>query len=367
MLDFEPEQSARATLRRIVIVLIAAIVMAFGIAARADSVRLYDQVGVEGQVVTLSQVAELIGPAAQAHSDLVLVTLEEGRSENSITMDMIEDALDNAGVNWGLVSLRGFNACKVTRLVEPKAMTPEPGQAVAANIETPIGLQTTLTLRGMVEQYITDAATLSKGDLRIEFSERDTEKLDLPILGRSIEIEPVGINTLGRVPLMIRLYDEQRVAQTIQVSAKVQHVLLAVVADTPISRGDVFRRSHLKVRECIVDSDAVEPVTDPGKIIGQESATSLRAGEMISINKVKSPVMVKRGELVNVRCFVGGLVVRTADYATENGSLNDMIRLRSDSTGDEYYAVVTGHRQAVVNSSTGPQALANTQQQGGTP
>jgi len=367
MLDFEPENTAGATLRRIMVLLIAAIVMAFGIAARADSVRLYDQVGVQGPVVTLAQVAELSGPAAQAHADVVLVTLEEGRIEHTITLDTIDKALDEAGVNWGLVSLRGFNSCKVTRLVQPEPLDAESGQAVAANIETPIGLHTKLTLCGMLEQYIRDTASLPNGELRIEFSDRDTRKLDLPILGRSIEIEPIGINTLGRVPLTIRLYDEQRVAQTIQVSAKVQHALLAVVADRPISRGEVFTRSHLKVRECIVDNDAMDPVTDPGNIIGQESATSLRAGEMVSINKVKSPVMIKRGELVNVRCFVGGLVVRTADYAAENGSLNDLIRLRSVSTGEEYYAVVTGDGQAVVSTNTGSQAMADSYQQGGTP
>ncbi len=362
MLDFEPDKTAGARLRRIAMILIAAIVMAFGIAARADSVRLYDQVGVDGPVVTLNQVAELSGDAALAHGGVVLTTLKDGRSEHTITLDMIEKALDEAGVNWGLVSLRGFNTCKVTRLVEPQSLAPQAGQAVAANIETPIGLRTTLTLRGVVEQYINDNATVSQGDLRIEFTDRDTGKLDLPILGRSIEIEPVGINTLGRVPLTIRLYDEQRVAQTIQVSAKVQHVLLAVVADGPISRGDVFTRNHLKVRECLVDDDAIVPVTDPGMVIGQASATSLRAGEMVSFNKVKSPVMVKRGELVNVRCFIGGLVVRTADYAAEDGSLNDLIRLRSVSTGDEYYAVVTGDRQAVVSTSAGSQVMADTQQ-----
>lgn len=366
MIDSKPNNTPGATLRRILVILAAAVVLAFGIAARADSVRLYDQVGVQGTVVTLSQVAELTGEAAMTHGDVVLATLDEGRSEYTITLDMIEEALDDAGVNWGLVSLRGFNTCKVTRLVEPKSLAAESGQAVAANIETPIGLQTTLTLRGVVERYINDNAMITQGDLRIEFSGRDARKLDLPVLGRSIEIEPVGINTLGRAPMVIRLYEEQRVAQTIQVSAKVQHVLLAVVADGPISRGDVFTRGHLKVRECMVDDDAVTPVTDPGTIIGQESATSLRAGEMVSINKVKSPVMVKRGELVNVRCFIGGLVVRTADYAAEDGSLNDLIRLRSDSTGEEYYAVVTGDRQAVVTTSAGPQAMADTPQ-GGTP
>jgi flagella basal body P-ring formation protein FlgA len=371
MLDIEPDNSTRATLRRMLVLLLAAVVMAFGIAARADSVRLYDQVGVQGPTVILSQVAQLQGPSAQQHSDVVIATLDQERTEFTVTLDDVEKALDDAGVNWGRVSLRGFNACRVTRLTQPPIATPDQGQAVAANIETPIGLQTPLTLRGVVDQYINDLAASSLGDIRIDFTKSDARELDIPILGRSIEIVPVSKNTLGKVPLVIRLYDAKRVAETINVSPKVQRVLLAVVADGPIARGEVFTRSRLKVRECIIDDDTT-PITDPSSIIGQESSVSLRAGEMISLRKVKSPIMVKRGEMVDVRCFVGGLIVRTVGYATENGSIDDLIRLRSDSTGEDYYAIVTGRHQAAVSSPVTPRdqtaaAPADNTDQGATP
>ncbi len=372
MFDIKPDNTPGATLRRLLLLLLMAVVMAFGIAARADSVRLYDQVGVEGPTVTLAHVAQLQGTSAQLHGNIVLATLEDGHAQYTVTLDAIEKALDDAGVNWGRVSLRGFNTCLVTRITQPQIATPDQGQAVAANIETPIGLQTAMTLRGVLEQHINDRAASQLGDIRIDFSERDAKKLDIPILGRSIEIEPISTNTLGKVPVVIRLYDAQRIAETIRVNAKVQHVLLAVVADGPIARGEVFTRSRLKVQECYVDDNAVTPITDPTAIIGKESSISLRAGEMISIRKVKSPIMVKRGEHVEVRCFIGGLIVKTTGYAAENGSLDDLIRLRSDSTGEDYYAVVTGRHQAVVSSSVTPMApvvttLANSQSQGVAP
>lgn len=360
MFDIEPDNTPGATLRRILVVLLAAIVMAFGIAARADSVKLYDQIGVDGPDITLAQVAQLQGPDALVHAGLVLNTFTDNRTEFTLTLDAVENALDKAGVNWARVSLRGFDACRVTRIIPPPVVTPNQGQQVAANIETPIGLDTKLTLRGLIEEHIIERVDEATGDIRIDFSERDAKKLDVAILGRSIEIEPSYKNTLGKVPVVVRLYDAKRVAETIHVSAHVKHVLLAVVADGPISRGEVFTRSHLKVQECINDSDDIQPVTDPGVIIGQESAVALNPGEMISVRKVKSPILVKRGQVVNVRCFVGSLVVRTGGVATENGSLDDLIRFRNDSTGEEFVAVVTGRNQAVIPSSVSTTTQAAT-------
>jgi flagellar basal body P-ring formation protein FlgA len=357
MLDFKPENTPGATLRRLLVLLLAALVMAFGIAARADSVRLYDQVGIESQTVTLQQVAELDGPAARAFADVVLMTLEDGRGEYTVTLDAVEKALDGAGANWGLLSLRGFNTCRVTRLAVPPVPVPAQGQAVTANIETPIGLGTPLTLRALVEQHLAERVGVGSDELRITFSERDAKRLDIPILGRSVEIEPTSRNTLGRIPVVIRLYEGRSVAESITVSARAQHTLLAVVTTGPVARGEVFTRTTLQVRECVLDDNNITPVTDPSIIIGQESATSLRAGEIVAVRSVRAPIMVKRGMLVDVRCFVGGLIIRTVGHATEDGSLDDRILVRSDSTGDTFFAVVTGRQEVVVtmNANTQPE------------
>ncbi len=360
MFETEPKNTPGATLRRMLILLLAAMVMAFGIAARADSVRLYDQVGVESASVTLAQVAELQGPAALALADVVLATLPEGRGEHTITLGEIEKALDEAGMNRGLVSLRGFAACRVTRLAEPPRPWVQRGQAVAANIETPIDFQTTLTLKAVVERQLTDRAAAGDDSdgVRVSFSLRDLNRLDVPILGRAVEVETITPNLLGRVSMVVRLYAGRTVAESFTVNAQVSRTLLAVVTTGPVARGEVFTRGHLQVRESVIDSDAEAPITDPAVVIGQASVASLRAGEILYPRAIKSPIMVQRGELVDVRCFVGGLIVRTVGHATENGSLDDRIAVRSESTGDTFYAVVTGRHEAVVSTDAHPQPQA---------
>jgi flagellar basal body P-ring formation protein FlgA len=354
MFEFEPDNSPRATLRRMLMLLAAALVMAFGIAARADSVRLYDQVGVQGAKVSLAQVAELQGPAARALGGVELATLKEAREQATISLDDVKTALDDAGVNWGVVSLRGYSACRVTRLAPPPAPVVEQGQAVAANIETPIDLGAALTLRQLVERSIVERAGVDPDGLRIRFSDRDARELDRAILGQSVEIEPTSLNTLGRVPLVVRLYEAGRVAETIRVSAKVQRVLLAVVAVAPIRRGEAFTRADLEVRECTLDDDSLTAITDPMLVVGQESAVSLRSGEVVFARSVRAPLMVRKGELVTVRCIVGGLVVRTVGRAGDNGSLDELIRVRNENTGEDIYAVVAGRNEAVVSTAAQP-------------
>ncbi len=348
MFDFEPDNSPAATLRRMLMLLIAALVVAFGIAAKADSVRLYDQIGVEGAEVTLGQIAELQGPAARALSAVVVGTLGDGRSELELSVNDVEDAMDKAGVNWGLVSLRGYSVCQVTRLAPPPDPIVDRGQTFAANIQTPIGLETTLTLRGLVEQRIAELAGVPLSELRLGFSQRDTRELDLAILGQSVEVEPTALNRLGRVPVTVRLYEAGRVSKTLHISAKAERRMLTVVAAEPIGRGDLFTRSNLEVRERYIDDDSDVPITDPLQIVGQQSSSAMRPGEVVFVDRVKSPVMVKRGELVTVRCVVGSLVVRTIGRAGENGAIDDVIMIRNEATGESFHATVAGRREAVV-------------------
>jgi len=348
MFDFKPDNTPSAALRRMLLLLIAALVLACGIAARADSVRLYDQTGVEGVNVTLADVAELTGPHATALGQTQIATIKAGEQEIKVSLDDVESALDKAGVNWGLVSLRGYSACRVARLAPPPIITIGRGQAVAANIETPIDLDAELTLRARVEQLVAERSGLQRDELRITFTDRDGAKLDRPALGQSIEIEPTSLNTLGRVPMIIRLYESGRVSQTLTVRAHVKRVLLAVVTTGPIARGEVFTRSHLAVRECYLDDDDVTPITDPMIAVGQEATASMGGGEILFARKVKAPIMVKRGELVTVRCLIGSLVVRTVGKAAENGSIDDAIQVRAESTGKTFSAVVTGRGEAVM-------------------
>ena len=353
MLDIDPNNTPSATLRRMLILLLAALVLAFGLVARADSVHLYDQIGVKGATVTLGEIAELKGQAALKHADLVVMELGDGRDEKTITLSTVSKALDKAGVNWGLVSLRGFNECRVTRLIEPEVVNSESGQAVSANVETPIGLNTSLTLRGMVEELLAERAGATLDQIQVSYSARDAKLLDTPILSKSVEIEPTMLNTLGNVPIAVRLYEGQRVVESFTITAKVKCVMLAVVSSQRIARGDRYSRDNVEVRECIVDSSDITPITDPSLVYGQQASMSLNADQLITVRAVRPPVLIKRGDLVTVRCFIGGLIVKTVGIAKQDGALDEVIEIKNDTTHETYLATVTGSKQAVVSIGGG--------------
>jgi flagella basal body P-ring formation protein FlgA len=64
---------------------------------------------------------------------------------------------------------------------------------------------------------------------------------------------------------------------------------------------------------------------------------------------VKSPVLVERGQLITVRCFTDGLVIRTVARAMDEGSKNDTIKVRNESSRETFTCTVTGPRRAAVN------------------
>ncbi len=350
MKTIEPENTPSATLRRMLFVLVAALVVVFGIAARADSIRVYDQVGVRQAQVTLADVAELEGEAAKALGATVLYTFDAERGEQVITLDRIEEALEKAGANRGLISLRGFSACRVARLSDPPAPMQESGRSVVANIETPIGLGTPLTLQAVVERRLIERAGAMGGEVEVSFSERDRKRMDIPVLGRTVEVEPISPNTLGRVSVVVRLYEGRSVSQTLTVQADVSRRELAVVAVRPISRGELIDREALQVREVSLKDDALRPIADPSIAIGQVCASNLRVGDVVTENAVRPPLMVRRGELVDIRCFIGGLVVRAVGIAKEDGAMGDRIQVRRENSSEVIEATVAGRREVVIAS-----------------
>ncbi len=354
----------------------AATLLLVATVAGADEIRLRREVASQGPSVKLHEVAELSGPRAEALADTAVLLFTEGQAEGRVTLDGLRAVLDSAGTNWGVVSLRGFASCKVHRTVGGLAGTasrPEPGsdsiaampvpadaRDAATNPGQPLDIEAALSLKALVLDHLAQQAAAAPQDLRIAFSERDEAQLARSALRDRFEIEPVGRNTLGRVPLTIRRYRGSEVAETLRVTADIARRSLAVVATATISRGTLFTRDSIEVQELWVTDARSQPVADPKLVIGQTSKVLLRPGTAVLSEHLEQPVLVQRGELITVRCIVGGLVIRTVGRASEAGAFDQMIQVRNEVTRETFVATVTGPREAVVRLDEAAAAAATT-------
>src|SRR5690606_36089982 len=108
--------SPRASFGRMIGILVAAVILAMGIAAQGDTIRLNAEAGSRGPEVTLREIAELDGPLAAFYADTVVHRFAGDAGEARLTMEAVRQSLTEAGVNWGLVSLKGYGACRLHHL-----------------------------------------------------------------------------------------------------------------------------------------------------------------------------------------------------------------------------------------------------------
>lgn len=341
--------SPGASFKRMIAVIIAAVILAMGIAAHGDTIRLHAEAGSRGPDVRLREVAELQGPLAEFYADTVVHRFGAD-AEARLSMESVRRTLTEAGVNWGLVSLTGYASCRLHHLAdEPRRVERVPAEAtpVVVNPRGAVSVDQAGTLRALVTAKIAQLAGVPAEELRITFSERDVAALRRSTLGSRFEIEPRG-EAIGRLPLVIRRYERDEVVETLSISADVERRATVVVATRSIGRGDRFTKDNVALREVFLRDDRGQPITDLDLVLGQTAASLLREGHVLYPPAVESPLMVRRGELITVRCISGGLAIRTVARAGADGHLNDVIEVRNESTRQTYTAAVTGPREVTI-------------------
>jgi len=343
-------------------VLVLMLIAVLAVVAQADEVRVQKRATVSSAEVTLGDVARLEGGVTE-HTGLVVATIgRSGRAE--VSLSQVRRALDDAGVHWGRVSLGGYASCAVRRQggeETPPVPAPAPAPAAAATAHATrsaaalanpdagdVRPEAPLTVRGLLIERIAARADADPADLEIAFNGRDAELLDASVYGQRYEVDVVSATGLGRVPVRLTRYDGVAIGLEEMVTARVSKRVLAAVATEPVARGRAYTGHAVELREVLIDEPLGEPVTDLSLLVGQHAARTVRAGDMLTASDVVAPRLVKRGEVVTVRCFVGDLVVRTVARATEDGAMGETIEVRRVDSRETYEAMVTGRREVAV-------------------
>jgi len=323
-----------------------------------NSIRLYDQASVDNDQIRLWQITQLNGDHAIVLKDVVLATFANNQSSITITLDQLRDELDKLGTNWGKISLRGYTTCVVYRKIVPPKPLPaaQPAPLVTNPIEE-IELSTAVTLRQRVVDMIEQFSGVDQNDLHITFNATDDQVLNRSAMLDRYEIRPLATVALGRVPIVISQYHDNRLKNTFRVTADITRRYMVVVAKKTIGRRQTFAPGDVEVREVYLDTGADHAVTDLSLVIGNVAASVIRLGAVVRADQIQSPTLIRRGELITVRCILGDLVIKTVARANENGTLDQLIQVRNDRSHEPYTVTVTGPRQAITLTQE-PERLA---------
>lgn len=325
-------------------------------ASGQESIRLVERAIVTGDRVLLRDVAELQGERAESLGDVVVATLEPGGAEGAagepgaVTIDSVRGALDAHGVNWAVVALRGHEVCRVQRSDQPHDHPAQADGARAAGESDATGFPSAGTVQDRVIELIERFAGVDRQQLRIEFADHDERTLSQRIGRDRYELEPLSSVAVGRVPIVIRRWGSGRLVEVGRVTAEVARRRVAAVARTTIGRGQTIAPGDLELRELYLTTPA-EPLASPEHAVGRVAAAVIRAGAAIYPDQLRSPLLVRRGESVTVRCVSGALVIKAVGRAIQDGGLGNVIEVRNDRSGETYPVRVTGAQEGMVEAA----------------
>jgi len=328
--------------------------------ATAGELRVWPTAVVNGDRVTLADVAELRGfdsTDVDRLSDIVVQAAPSAGGEIAVRIGDIRGALADANADLSLIQILGSSRCKVSkprppreqpsvvdRKSKPKAQ-PAPKPAKAAAVKAMEAAVAPGSLEAVLRQFIISRANDCGGSLEVRFSPANREDLHLSVDDYQVEIHPKEQRTIGLLSFEVDLVRGEQVERTIPLVAEVWLVKEVVVARRPINRGAAIEGRDLRLEERRFSDVESVGITDLAAAVGQQSARFVKPGEMLAANYVQAKAMIGRGDRVTIWNRQGSLLIKATGTAQQAGCLGETIAIRRDGSNkkeDIIDAEITG-------------------------
>lgn len=340
---------------------------------REITVRLHGVAVVDGEQVTLGDIAEIRGDTAGlAASCPVVLSPKPGRSL-VLPLEAVQKALSDRGANLGHWTFRGSSRCTVSRPIrrndDENRVTGRPAdgselttaQPPAANRTASPAAVDTDSLAGALRQYIRRRLADLGGEPVIEFPKAASQQLSLSRPTYDFRIAARGEPVLGLIPLDVTVTDLSRQEQTFQILAHVALRKPVAVAARPLNRGKVIEAADVVMQEQVFERAEDVGLSSPTPLIGQQTRRFIDKGEQLRTKDFEPLPLVQRNDLVTVLITRGSLRVRGTARALGAGAFGEVIEVRNEMaerSGGRFSAVVVGEKTVEVPETRRPTATA---------
>ncbi len=119
-----------------------------------------------------------------------------------------------------------------------------------------------------------------------------------------------------------------------------------------LGRNDIIEASDLSVKAVLKSQLRKETVTDSSKLIGQSPRAVISANRPIRMGEVNSPIVIKKGDAVQMTYTNPYMSLRATGVALQDGSKGDMIRVKNDKSEKAISGRIQGAGHIEVNQSS---------------
>ena len=324
--------------------------------ACGDTVILHPRAWVDHDAteVRVADVAALEGAAAEQAADVLVLRMEPTAQRTVLTLEQVRRALNNADVNWGVVSLSG-SSCTVMRLGLPEPMSAAGGEATApAAAEPEMALPRAsqylrdATLQGAVARFVVERMGVPSERLELLFDPADAKVLATSGRGIRFEVLTSATESSARLPLSVTVFREERPVATHRVTVDVRVETEVRICARYLARGERLAEGDVEVKTLLIEPHPSRPLGNDDAIVGTEATRRLVVGQILRHGDVEPPLVVKRRSRVTVRAVRGRFVLRLTAVALEDGRVGEVIRVRHLTNDAEFHATVDADGQLTV-------------------
>lgn len=196
------------------------------------------------------------------------------------------------------------------------------------------------------EQHVRDHFTGANLTLRKVTARRPDQRLQLPACTGALATKGSADPLATRQTIQVHCKGETpwsvRVAVALEASARV-----ATLAQSQ-PRGAQLAAEDLVWTDVPVEQLRNAHVSDPRLALGQALKRSARQGQILYLNMLEAPKLLRRGQSLTLVSRLGGIEVRADGVALVDGAAGDIIAVRNTTSGQKLQGRVLASGQVQI-------------------
>jgi len=312
--------------------------------AVAATVRFKASASVAGEIVTLSDVADV------SHSDtarldrlkrMELVPTPPPGQTIHLPFSQIRSRLEAHGINLAELDFSGRSVVAVRRSVTPStaAVTGDASDAAADDVRQ-------LIIAAASRYLASKAPELGNIVVTPELHAAQSP-LFREVVDETLRLDGGRAPWTGLQQFTVHFNDRSGRDHAVLVKATVEPLPWVLTAAVPLATGQLVHAADLERRQMAAPKDAFR---DARQVVGTQAARAIRAGEPMGPDEIVSVPLIRSGDTVTVYSRRPGIVVGRRMRARGDGASGDDVLLTSFDGRERLSARVVGVREAEVRS-----------------
>lgn len=136
------------------------------------------------------------------------------------------------------------------------------------------------------------------------------------------------------------------------VAGRYDSVVTVPVLTRQLRKGDVIEQADLEFKKIPERQLRKDSITDASRLLGNSPVRIISAGRPVRSAEISAPIMVKKGQTVEMLYTAPYMTIRTTGQALEDGSTGDLIRAQNATSQKAVSGRVVASGQIEVNSES---------------